>query len=293
LTVRVAPQSTASCLVSVHGGHSGEFCSHANDTLADIVSAYRERGFAWVGITEHMAAGTQAFVPPEEAAAGIDLARMRDRFVDYFATARALQRDFADSMPVLVAFEAEAYSGYEAAVADLIAEHRPDYIVGSVHHVHDVLIDGPKELYQQAIESAGGLEALYCDYFDLQFEILEKLEPEVVGHMDLIRLNDPGYSERLARPEVWARIERNLDVIAEQGAILDVNVRALAKGQPEPYPSRPILVAARERGIAVAPSDDSHGVASVGQHTESGVRLLEELGFDTCWPVPGVARQSG
>ena len=284
------PESTASCLVSVHGGHSGQFCSHANDRLADIVAAYRSRGFAWVGITEHMSAGAESFVPAEEKAAGLDLAAMRKRFVDYFATARALQREFADSMPILVAFEAEAYSGYEAAVADLIAEHHPDYIVGSVHHVHDILIDGPLELYQQAAKRSGGLEALYCDYFDLQFEMLSKLEPQVVGHLDLIRLNDPDYPELLARPEVRARIERNLDAIAQQGAILDVNVRALAKGQPEPYPSRPILVAARERGIAVAPSDDSHGVDSVGQHTRAGVRLLEELGFDTCWPIPGVER---
>jgi histidinol-phosphatase (PHP family) len=159
--------------------------------------------------------------------------------------------------------------------------------------VHDMLIDGPLEVYQRAARRAGGLEALYCDYFDLQFEMLQRLEPDVVGHLDLIRLNDPDYPARLARPEVWTRIERNLDVIAEQGAILDVNVRALAKGQSEPYPARSILQAARVCGIAVAPSDDSHGVASVGQHIEAGVRLLEELGFDTCWPIPGSRPSSG
>ena len=78
--------------------------------------------------------------------------------------------------------------------------------------------------------------------------------------------------------------------MADQGAILDFNVRALAKGQPEPYPSRPILLGARDRGIAAVPSDDSHGVDSVGRDTEVGVRILEELGFDTRWRVPGVAR---
>lgn len=218
---------------------------------------------------------------------------MRARFADYFATARGIQRDFADTMPILVAFEAESYAGYEAAVADFIAEHRPDYIVGSVHHVHDLLIDGPLEIYQRAARQAGGLEALYCDHFDHPFEMLQRLESDVVGHLDLIRLNDPDYPARLARPEVWARIERNLDVIAQQGAILDVNVRALAKGQSEPYPARPILQAARARGIAAAPSDDPHGIASVGQYISAGVGLLEELGFDTCWPVPGSGRSSG
>ena len=41
-------------LVSLHGGHSGEFCSHARDTLEEMVLAYIDQGFDRVGITEHM-----------------------------------------------------------------------------------------------------------------------------------------------------------------------------------------------------------------------------------------------
>ena len=32
-------------LVSVHGGHSVEFCSHARDRLSEIVARYAELGF--------------------------------------------------------------------------------------------------------------------------------------------------------------------------------------------------------------------------------------------------------
>ena len=280
------PEATPSCLVSVHGGHSGEFCSHAVDSLSDIVRAYRERGFAWVGITEHMPASSDAFVPTEEAAAGLDAEGTRQRCAAYFARARELQREYAGTLPVLVGLETEAHTGAFELVEELLEAFAPDYLVGSVHHVHDVLIDGPRELWEEAARIAGSAEALYCDYFDLQHELLVRLEPDVVGHFDLIRLADPDYPEHLARPEVRRRIERNLDVIAEQGAILDINVRALSKGQGEPYPSRPILLAARRRGISVAPGDDSHGVDSVGLHCETGIRLLEELGFDTTWRVP-------
>ena len=40
--------------VSVHGGHSGEFCHHAKDSLEAVVQAYVDAGFTWAGITEHM-----------------------------------------------------------------------------------------------------------------------------------------------------------------------------------------------------------------------------------------------
>ena len=39
--------------VSVHGGHSGQFCHHATDSLEEIIELYIAQGFPWVGITEH------------------------------------------------------------------------------------------------------------------------------------------------------------------------------------------------------------------------------------------------
>ena len=50
--------------VSVHGGHSGQFCGHAKDTLEEIVLAYIDQRYPWVGITEHMPPVSDAFVYP-------------------------------------------------------------------------------------------------------------------------------------------------------------------------------------------------------------------------------------
>ena len=45
---------TLSGPISLHGGHSGEFCCHAQDGLADIIAQYIQMGFRQVGITEHI-----------------------------------------------------------------------------------------------------------------------------------------------------------------------------------------------------------------------------------------------
>ena len=69
----------------------------------------------------------------------------------------------------------------------------PDYIVGSVHFVADMGFDYSKEQYDKTAEAVGGLDALYCEYFDLQYEMIEFLKPAVVCHFDLIRIFDPEY----------------------------------------------------------------------------------------------------
>lgn len=272
--------------VSVHGGHSGEFCSHARDTLEEIIQAYIERGFAWVGLTEHMPPVTDDFRYPDERDLGLDTHDIYTRFAKYNETARRLQQTYASQLEILVGFETESHPGYEAAVQKLIVEFRPDYIVGSLHHVHALPIDMTEALYQTAAQQVGGLDALYCAYFDQQYELINALKPAVVGHFDLIRLFDPDYPRRLQQPEIWPRIRRNLERIKELDLILDFNLRALSKGAAEPYISRPILLEARDLGIAVVPGDDSHGVSSVGLNIDQGIGLLQELGFDTIWRKP-------
>lgn len=274
--------------VSVHGGHSAQFCSHATDRLDRIVDAYTEQVFAWVGITEHMPAARDEMVGPEERSAGLDAIGTQDRFAAYIETCRKLQSERRDQIELFVAFEAEAYSDYEPFLESLLARHQPDYIVGSVHHVRDVPFDQSKQRYAEAIDTAGNIDQLYCDYFDLQYDLIRAFEPAVIGHFDLIRIFDPQYAERLTPTvtRIWDRIERNLQSIRDLDLILDFNVRALSKGQPEPYVTAPILARARELGIALVPGDDSHGVDSVGRNVDHGGLMLADRGFPTQWRRP-------
>lgn len=272
--------------VSVHGGHSGEFCCHAEDTLEAVVRAYIDQGFAWFGITEHMPPPDDRFLYPDEIAAGFDAGRLYERFTRYMAAARALQQKYASSARMFVAFETETYTGSLAFAESLRRTFRPDYVLGSVHHVNDIPIDATAAQYLESADVSGGIDALYCDYFDRQHDMLQTLKPEVVGHFDLIRIFDKDYRLRLAKPEIEKRIDRNLALIKKHDMILDFNVRALAKGMAEPYVSAPILQKANAMGISVVPGDDSHGVGSVGLNLDRGMAILRQAGFEAPWRLP-------
>ncbi len=270
-------------LISLHGGHSGDFCQHATNSLEEILQAYVDKGYAIVGITEHMPPPDNRFRYPDETAAGIDAEIMRLRFDRYFETARRLQKELLHIMKVWVGFETEWYDGALPLIRELIARHNPDYIIGSLHHVGGIAFDYDEEHYMRATQTSGGLDALYQHYFDQQFEMIKSLSPAVVGHFDIIRIHDPNYRERMVKSTVKPLIFRNLELIKERGLILDLNTRAMIKGDDEFYPSRMIIDQAHLLGIPLVPGDDSHSVPTVGYKIEQAIRLLQTSGLSTDW----------
>jgi histidinol-phosphatase (PHP family) len=274
--------------VSVHGGHSGQFCSHASDSLEEIILRYIELQFPWVGITEHCPPGNDKFIYPDEKKAGLTAEKLLHRFEKYIKECRRLQDKYRSQIQILVGMEIETCSGYNCFVPWLIKKPRPDYIVGSVHFVEDICFDYSEEEYEKAVDKTGGMEQLYCRYFDLQFEMISLLKPAVVGHFDLIRLYDGEYSARFRVPKILKRIQRNLLLIKDLGLILDLNLRALAKGADEPYPAAAILDAACGLKIPVIPGDDSHSIDSVGNFMAAGIQILKGKGVAAHWRKPKI-----
>ena len=274
-------------LVSVHGGHSAQFCNHAHNSLEEIIQAYVQNGFTWVGITEHAPPLNNRFLYPDEKKANLDARLLKNRFGQYMATGRDLQKSYRSQIDIFIGFETETYSGAIEYMDVLRRKYAPDYIVGSVHHVDDICFDFSSDLYRQAVETAGGLDGLYERYFDLQYRMITRLEPDVVGHFDLVRIYDDSYTERVKKPHISERIRRNLNLIADLDLILDLNVRSYAKGAVEPYPARWLVEQALELGITIVPGDDSHGVDTVGLNLAKGMAWLKKLGGSMHWRRPG------
>lgn len=274
--------------VSVHGGHSGQFCHHAKDMLEDIILKYINLGYNWVGITEHVPAINEDLLYPDQAEAGFTPEFLMNRFAGYIEECRRLQEKYADTITIYTAMEIETYSGYDTFIPMLLERFEPDYIVGSVHFVNDMGFDYSLKQYDNTAKSVGGYDTMYCRYFDLQYDMIKLLKPSIVGHFDLIRIFDPEYRFRLRKPEISKRVVRNLELIKDLDLIMDYNLRSLLKGADEPYITDSILRMARDMNIKVVPGDDSHGLDNIHINMEQAVKTLDSLGFDTDWPRPTI-----
>lgn len=273
-------------LISLHGGHSGQFCCHASDNLEDVVRKYIRLGFRQVGITEHIPPPNDRFRYPDEIEQGFSKDDLLERFCDYFGTLDRLKKKYGKQIRIYAGMETETVTGYKDHVSLLVSRFKPDYLVGSVHHVNDICFDYSKEEFERAVRSCGSIDALYTSYFDLQYEMIVNIKPFIVGHFDLVRIFDPDYEHRLVLTEIEKKVDRNLELIRSMGLFLDFNLRPLARGEKKPYIADSILEKARRMGIGLVPGDDSHGVDEAGGHVRSAVRFLHEKGFNTKWPVP-------
>ncbi|MCP3940363.1 MAG: histidinol-phosphatase [Desulfobacteraceae bacterium] len=272
-------------LISLHGGHSKQFCCHAEDNLEEIIQAYIKKGFKTVGITEHMPPVNNLFLYPDEAAKGLTAQDLYQQFARYVDEVNRLKSLYKSDIRIHLGMETETYTGYIPHVKQLIHEFKPDYIVGSVHHVDDVCFDYSKKEYDTAIHHCGSHDKMYMHYFDLQYDMIKNLRPFVVGHFDLIRIHDKNFEQRFLSPEIYEKIHRNLLLIKELDLVMDYNLRPLTRGEKQPYIT-PFLKIIKELGIKVVPGDDSHGKAQAGNHVPQAIQILEDLGFNTHWPKP-------
>jgi len=265
--------------VSLHGGHSGEFCEHAKESLRQVLEAAATAGYHTFGVSEHAPRSQERFLYNTEREKGYDLERLSREFECYAAAVRQLAVEFDGRLNVLCGFEAEVIP--TATYRDEMLGHRRrfgfDYMVGSVHYVDETSIDGLRPDFERALAARGGLEPLAVAYYQAVATMVAALRPEVVGHFDLIRLN-AGPEARLDTPPIRQAAGRALEAVRDCDAILDVNTAGYRKGLGMPYPAPWLVETAHTMGIGFCFGDDSHGPAQVGQGIDEARRYLLENG---------------
>ena len=276
---------------SLHGGHSGEFCEHASGSLREVVDSALERGFEVYGVSEHAPRDEDRFLYPSEREKGYTVQRLHEEFDAYAKAVRALADEYADRMTLLCGFEAEVVPAaqYRERMTGHRERHGFDYMVGSVHYVDEIQIDGERADYERAVEACGGLEAFAVRYYELVAEMIEALEPEVVGHLDLIRKNAPAEAD-LAGPPIRKAADRALEAAREAGAVLDLNTAGWRKGLATPYPAPWLVKRAYELGVAFCFGDDSHGPDETGAGVERAREYLLENGVTS---IRRLTREAG
>lgn len=261
-----------------HHSHSGDYISHADGSLEEMVATAKSRGFSHFCLTEHMPRLSDDYLYPEEKDKNYTQEDLSANFQRYLVHAREIQKreNQEGTIKILVGYEVEGIDDAHIEAAKSYSKDT-DMCVGSVHYVNHIPIDFNRELWLKARETAGGTSrALYKAYFELQYNVIVNLKPMVIGHFDLIRLFDPKESDPTTGkafedlniekdwPDVWALIERNVKYVVEYGGLFEINAASIRKGWATPYPQADISQAIISLGGKFCLSDDSHAYVQVG-----------------------------
>lgn len=268
--------------VSLHGGHSREYCDHAHSSLQEILDEAVRAGYHTFGATEHAPRVESRFLYRNEIALGWDVDTLVTQFDHYARRLPSLVESFADRIELLRGFEIEVVpaSSYASLMQEYRARYGFEYIVGSVHYVDEISIDGEPEDFQRAMEAFGGLEPLAVQYYRTVAQMVQALQPEVVAHLDLIRLHGHRFGS-LDTPAIRRAVTEALEAVRETNGILEVNTAGYRKGLGEPYPASWLVQMAHRMGIPFCFGDDSHHVEHVGYGIEQAREYLLANGVCT------------
>jgi len=162
-----------------------------------------------------------------------------------------------------------------------------DYTIGSVHFVgkkdgSDWEIDNTTEIFKDGLQSifGGDIKRAVTRYYEIMIEMLTNDPPDILGHLDKIKVNASAFGLDQTEPWYKALINRVLDTAQHHRTIIEVNTRGIYKQKTtEPYPAPWILEQICAKNISITLSSDAHHPSEVIREFDNTLALVRDIGF--------------
>jgi histidinol-phosphatase (PHP family) len=236
--------------------------AHETRAVEPYVEAAHEAGVDEIGFAEHLYYFRQTSslltVPYQTERCVYDI----ESYVE--AVVQARER----GLPVKLGLEVDYAPGREDETRELLAAYPWDYLLGSVHFIDGLGVDGEPRL----IDSVG-VEETWRMYFETLAAAARSGLFDSLSHPDLVKV----FGERAKVFDYMPVV----DAIAESNVAVEVSTAGLHKPVGELYPHPEFLAACREHGIPVTMGSDAHEPRVVGRDFDRACELLRSVGYET------------
>ncbi|MFA8434243.1 MAG: histidinol-phosphatase [Marinifilaceae bacterium] len=211
-----------------------------------------------------------------------------ERYEEYCGEIRRLTQEYKGQIEVYLSLELDYIPNRSFDFLEMNRKGNLDYTIGSVHLVaregrKDLwFLDGPDTNYSKGLTEIfdGDIQLAVGAYFQQVNEMLRMHRPDIVGHIDKVKMNNKGryFSEK----EEWylKLVQETLDVVRECGTIVEVNTRGIYKGKSKDlFPGDFVLAECLQRNIPVTISTDAHHPDELLGYFEEARQQLKGLGF--------------
>lgn len=266
---------TSSQLLTNYHTHTN-FCD-GKDSAENFVKQAICKGFKSLGFSSH------APLPFSS-----DWTMPAEKLEEYLTVIAELKDKYKSQIEIYTGLEYD-YLGGDIAV-DYIHkfDSRLDYNILSVHFLGKYKdgtpwsVDGPLEEIQKGIEETfnGDARIAVETYFKYLGQGVLDLKPNIVGHLDLIKLHNKN-NIFFDESSLWYQeaVRNCLYKIKEAGSILELNTGGILRGLVQDfYPSRNILKEAVALSIPIMVNSDAHSPKDIDGCYEQAFSLLKELG---------------
>lgn len=250
----------------MHLRDENEEIAHHASAIEPFVETAFARGVDEIGFAEHVYYFRQTrslwHVPYHTDRCSHDL----EPYVDAVIEAKGL------GMPVKLGLEVDYEPEREEETRELLAAYPWDYLLGSVHFIDGLGVDGEPRLSDTV-----GVEAAWRRYFEALASAARSGLFDSLSHPDLVKVLGQRPPRSVER-ELHAGV---VDAIAESGVAIEVSTGGLRKPVGELYPDPHLLALCRDRDVPVTVASDAHVPSLVGSDFDRARALLRRAGYET------------
>ncbi|MFA9376550.1 MAG: histidinol-phosphatase [Lachnotalea sp.] len=192
---------------------------------------------------------------------------------EYFKQLKSCKEEYEGKLIIKAGMEFGQIYLAKEEYQKMIQKYKYDYIIGSVHKVHD--IDISRMEY-----TSGNLEKIADAYYNSVLELVETGDFDCLGHLDLFKRHavKHGFSDKIEQFEPI--IKEILSVLINRGKGIELNTSSIRQGVGEPLPGEVVLKWYKELGgRIVTVGSDAHKPEDIGADFDEAKKILEQVGI--------------
>ena len=210
-----------------------------------------------------------------------------DQFPSYIQQARELKKKYKSQINVLISSEVDyflpVFHGYRKALRPYLDEL--DYIIGSVHAIpwdneYGALPIDTNFAIPQIMKI--GVDKVYLEYYQAIIKMIKSKFFHIIGHFDIPKkygLLPINYDL------IWDRIIEVLDIVENNGILIEINTSGLRRPFKEQYPSDDIIQESIKRKIPLILGSDAHQPQDIGYRFEDIISKLRKWGLKKLYRI--------
>lgn len=277
-------EGSTSYVFDFHTHH--ERCGHAEGTLEDYIESAIDKGLTHIGLSDH----SPIYHLGDDPQPLPHIAMAHNEFDSYIDEALLLAKDYRGQIRVRIGVEADYVRGWAQHYRDMWVLYPLDFVIGSVHFP----LAGPQpghstqngEMLKEDDPGAWSaffpelpdgytVDEVWTSYLHGVQEAANSGTCDIIGHLDVLKT-----AGHLPSPELDPLIDETLQVISDNRVAIELNTSGWRKPIKEAYPSRDLLLRARQRGVPVTLGSDAHKPRHVAADFDKALALLRDVGYN-------------
>lgn len=213
-----------------------------------------------------------------------------DELFEYKKAVLDAQKLYHNKLDIYLGLEADFIPEVSLSFGEWRRLVKPDFIVGSVHFVvnpdtgerwfidgvADNYVIGLKDVFHNDIQRGVKL------YFQQVREMMLMQKPEIVGHIDKIKMNNQDRFFQTSEQWYLDELEETFQAAKQAGCIVEINGRGILRGKyHECYPHVKGIQRCMELGIPMTLASDSHHPDELDLGFQIALKVAVEAGLKT------------